>query len=239
MPAAGPSRAAPARPVKSATSIISACPTPRANTPPVVNAGIDVTIALPAALLINGTVVDDGLPAPPALAIHWTKISGPGTVTFTPANAASTIVTFSSAGTYVLRLSANDGLLSASDEIQITCITPTNTAPVVNAGIDVTLSRYNALLINGTVTDDGLPYPPTLTIAWTKISGPGTVNFSSTTTASTTVSFSAAGVYVLRLSASDGTLGRTRVPRGLSRRGRADAVAVVNENSRRPGRRGS
>jgi hypothetical protein len=41
-------------------------------------------------------------------------------VTFSPANAATTTVTFSAAGTYVLRLSASDGALSSFDEVQVT-----------------------------------------------------------------------------------------------------------------------
>jgi hypothetical protein len=85
-----------------------------------VNAGEDRTVALPATLPINGSVSDDGLPAPPALAIAWNMTSGPGSVTFNPANAASTTVSFSVAGTYVLRLAASDGALSSYDEIQVT-----------------------------------------------------------------------------------------------------------------------
>jgi mannobiose 2-epimerase len=108
------------------------------NTAPVVNAGADRTVTLPASLTINGSATDDGLPAPPALSIAWSKSSGPGTVTFNPANAASTTISFSAAGTYVLRLSANDGELSAYDEVQVTvssgggnpcdglCTNPTN-----------------------------------------------------------------------------------------------------------------
>lgn len=90
------------------------------NTAPVVNAGADRTVTLPSTLTIAGTVNDDGLPTPTSLTIAWTKTSGPGTVTFSPANAATTTVTFSAAGTYVLRLSASDGALASLDEVQVT-----------------------------------------------------------------------------------------------------------------------
>ena len=43
----------------------------------------------------------------------WTKVSGPGTVTFSSPNALNTSATFSVAGTYVLRLTASDSVLSA------------------------------------------------------------------------------------------------------------------------------
>ena len=43
------------------------------------------------------------------LSLSWTKISGPGVVSFAPANAASTTVGVSLAGSYVLQLQADDG----------------------------------------------------------------------------------------------------------------------------------
>jgi len=61
----------------------------------------------------------------------------------------------------------------------------------------------DAAALNGTVTDDGLPTGSTLTILWSKFSGPGTVAFANPNAASTTAIFSQAGTYVLRLSASD------------------------------------
>jgi hypothetical protein len=77
-------------------------------------------VTQPAAATLSGTVTDDGLPAPPALTITWTRTSGPGTVTFANASAASTTATFSATGVYVLRLTASDGALSAFDEMQVT-----------------------------------------------------------------------------------------------------------------------
>ena len=40
-------------------------------------------------------------------------------VTFSDASATSTTATFSQAGTYVLRLTASDSLLTASDDVSI------------------------------------------------------------------------------------------------------------------------
>ena len=55
----------------------------------------------------------------------WTKASGPGTVTFANASATDTTATFSDAGTYVLRLTAQDGALSTSDEVTVLVQTST------------------------------------------------------------------------------------------------------------------
>ena len=63
-----------------------------------------------------------------------------------------------------------------------------------------TVTLPNTLQLNGTVTDNvGI----TPTIAWTQVSGPGTVTFASPQQAVTTASFSEAGDYVIKLSASD------------------------------------
>jgi hypothetical protein len=152
-------------------------------------------------------VTDDGLPAPPTLTTIWTKVSGPGTVTFANASAVDTQAGFSASGTYVLQLSASDGALSASDQVQVTVqATAGNTAPVVSAGPDQTVALPAQAALDGTVTDDGLPSPPALTTTWTKVSGPGTVTFGNVNAVDTQAGFSLAGTYVLQLSASDGAL---------------------------------
>jgi hypothetical protein len=70
-------------------------------------------------IALAGTATDDGQPAPPALHTLWTPVSGPGTVTFGNNSLASTTATFSAAGTYVLRLTADDGQLSRSDDVSV------------------------------------------------------------------------------------------------------------------------
>ena len=82
---------------------------------------------------------------------------------------------------------------------------PTNQAPTVNAGADQNITLPSSATLSATVSDDGLP-TGTLTRTWTRASGPGTVTFSAPTSATTSASFSVAGTYVLRLTASDGAL---------------------------------
>jgi len=91
-----------------------------ANQPPGVDAGPDLAVTLPAAASLDGTVTDDGLPEPPgAVTTTWSQVSGPGTVTFADPNAVDTTASFSGTGTYVLRLTADDGEFVASDEVTI------------------------------------------------------------------------------------------------------------------------
>ena len=109
-----------------------------------------------AAVKLNGIVTDDGLPAGGSLTTTWSKVSGPGTVTFANANAASTSATFAEAGVYVLRLTANDYELSTSDELTVT-VEAANLAPVVNAGADQTVTLPATASLSGSVSDDGKP----------------------------------------------------------------------------------
>ncbi|PYK69376.1 MAG: hypothetical protein DME45_02440, partial [Verrucomicrobia bacterium] len=90
------------------------------NQAPVVNAGTASYIAVSEAANLNGSATDDGFPNPPGtLTYSWTAVGGPGTVNFTDANAPSTTATFSDAGIYTLRLTANDSALSGSGDLAV------------------------------------------------------------------------------------------------------------------------
>jgi hypothetical protein len=88
------------------------------NRPPVVDAGPDLEIVLPARAVLNGTVSDDGLPKP-VVALAWTKVSGPGQITFADDQSDYTVASFSKPGSYVLRLTAHDGAAEGADEVTI------------------------------------------------------------------------------------------------------------------------
>ncbi len=103
------------------TALFQGTVTPPGNVAPAVNAGVDQTITLPTNVAnLAGTVTDDGLPNPPAsVSKLWSIVSAPsgGTVIFGTPTAASTTATFNIAGDYTLRLTANDGLLAATDDV--------------------------------------------------------------------------------------------------------------------------
>ncbi|HYV11049.1 MAG TPA: PKD domain-containing protein, partial [Pyrinomonadaceae bacterium] len=174
------------------------------NHPPVVNAGPDRTITVRDSASLQGTATDDGQPAGSTLAVNWSVVSGPGTVTFENAQQASTTATFSQTGTYVLRLTANDSDLISDDDVVVT-VNPSagNQPPTVTAGANQTIQIESTATLNGTATDDGLPTGSTLAITWSVVSGPGQVVFGNNTRAQTTATFSTPGTYVLRLTAFD------------------------------------
>jgi hypothetical protein len=113
---------------------------PVSNRAPTVDAGVDRSVVLPNAVSLGGTVTDDGLPTPPgAVTATWTRVSGPGTVTFGNPDAVDTTATFSGQGDYVLRLTATDGELTAFDEVAVSVL-PAGTGQTlevrVSAGSD-------------------------------------------------------------------------------------------------------
>jgi RHS repeat-associated protein len=90
------------------------------NAAPVVNAGPDQSIPqVTGVASLQGSVVDDGLPAGAVVVAEWSKIAGPGAVTFANPNAAQTTATFSLPGIYVLKLVGHDGLDEASDTVEV------------------------------------------------------------------------------------------------------------------------
>ena len=99
------------------------------NHKPVVDAGSYAPIMPPATTLnLDGTVTDDGLPEGGTLTTLWTHVggTGTGTVSFADPSAVDTQLSVSAdPGTYVLRLAADDGQLSAFDEVTVTVASQT------------------------------------------------------------------------------------------------------------------
>jgi PKD repeat protein len=93
--------------------------------------------------------------------------------------------------------------------------TPTNTpsgvnqAPAVDPGLPQTVPSGTAITLKGTVTDDGLP-TGILNILWSRVRGPSSLTFSSATTATTGVTASTIGTYLVKLEATDTLLRSAR-----------------------------
>ncbi len=127
------------------------------NQAPVVNAGLDQVIALPGLAGLSGTASDDGLPNPPSsLSFVWTVVSGPGTVIFGNANTASTSASFSQAGTYILRFTASDSVLSASDDVVVTVNAPDTTPPSTPFGLSAIAVSASQINLSWTASTDNI-----------------------------------------------------------------------------------
>lgn len=177
------------------------------NQAPVVVACSDRSTSLPDPIWLTATATDDGLPAGSELSLQWSKADGPGSVVFSNPAAAYTYASFSTQGEYVLRFTANDGELSASDDVTVRVGSYGNVAPYISMSYQTSaIVLPQAAVLVATVTDDGIPGTGTISITWSTIEGPGAVIFSDAHATNTTASFSIDGFYTLRLIASDGEL---------------------------------
>jgi hypothetical protein len=108
------------------------------NRPPQVSVGSDLTVesaVFPASVALNGTATDDGMPNPPgSLTIGWSQVGGPGTAWFDSTESPATTAHFPGVGTYVVRLTAQDGELQTSRDLVVTVSRSTLPATMIAQG---------------------------------------------------------------------------------------------------------
>ena len=162
---------------------------------PTVSAGSNVSKN---ALFTTSATASDPSPTSGIASYLWTKVSGPGTITFAASNAQNTTTTASQDGVYVIQLTVTDNA-GNSNSSQFTLNWDTVT-PTVDSGTDkITNASYSQ---DATVTDP-VPSSGGLVYQWSKVSGPGTITFGSATSEDTTVSASQDGTYVIQLAVTD------------------------------------
>ena len=188
------------------------------NHPPFADAGPDTTVPMlqadgrtPTVVVLQGSASD--LDGTANLSYSWRQLSGPA-VTLSSATVAqpsfpAPAVTSNQA--LVFALTVSDGSAQSSDSVTVT-VTPSNRAPVANAGPDATVSSLQSdgvtpttVTLQGSGTDpDGTTE---LTYAWRQVSGPTVTLSSSTVTAPSfpAPSVSASQVLVFELAVSDGS----------------------------------
>lgn len=157
----------------SAPATVSLTVTP-VNDAPVITAG-PVAAASPVVrtsttVSVTGSDVD----GPAALIYAWSQVSGPAAVSFANASASITTVTFTKAGSYVLRVTVSDSLLSTSANLPVT---------VAAAVASITVTPGTATVPTGgtkqfsKIAKDqfGDPLDPQPTVSWS-VSGGGTID---------------------------------------------------------------
>ena len=95
-----------------------------ANAAPVIvlNSPVGATAAIPSGvgLMLAAAVSDDGKPSSPgAVTTTWSRVSGPGAVTFGNASDAATTAQFSTPGNYLLQLAVSDGELQTTRTLAV------------------------------------------------------------------------------------------------------------------------
>lgn len=137
---------------ETASALVTVTVVGAANTAPTVFAGADQDITAPYAnatlgVSLAGSVSDDGRPTPAQLTTLWSVVAGPGPVLFEGVDRAATRATLAVPGTYTLRLTASDGALSGSDELELRVGTPGNRPPVLAPLPDRTLAVGESLAV--------------------------------------------------------------------------------------------
>ena len=182
--------------------------------PPIANAGhppAEQIVKGGALVKLDGSASKD--PDGDPITFAWTQVSGPSvtlsgsdtdTATFTAPNSQTELV---------FRLTVTDHprngspSLSSTDEARIkveATPTPTNNAPIANAGQDQTVDEGSHVRLDGTLSKD--PDGDPITFAWTQVSGPSvTLSGSDTDTATFTAPNSQTEL-VFRLTVTDNPL---------------------------------
>lgn len=94
---------------------------PIPNAGPSVDVGADVSATIGTPYRLDATATDDGRPDG-TLTLLWSQQAGPGSAAFDNTASEDVYVTFDTVGEYTLRLAADDGELSAHDELIVTVV---------------------------------------------------------------------------------------------------------------------
>ena len=109
--------------------------------------------------------------------------------------------TYTTAGTYTITLTVNDGTLTNTITKTIVVSLSGNLAPIANAGPDQSVTINTTVTLDGTASSD--PENNPLTYSWTQTSG-ATMTLSSTTSATPTFTATTIGIYTFQLIVNDG-----------------------------------
>ncbi len=141
----------------------------------------------------------------PAATAAWSKLSGPGNVVFSNLASPATSVTFDQPGNYVLRLTATNSSGQTFADLSDTIFAATLPPPIVTVSSPSSpvflADAAHALRLTASVDTGGVPGTPSF--VWSQLSGPGTVSFGDPSAADTSATFSAAGMYLLRCTATN------------------------------------
>jgi len=181
--------------------LLSACDSStKVNTPPVANAGPDLSADVGAVVHLNGTGSDaDG----DNLSYSWAFVSRPAGSAASLSGATTTSASFTPdvGGQYVLSFTVSDGKDSGSDE----CTISANTSPIANAGPDQEVALGVLVQLSGDGSSD--PDGDNLSYSWAFVSRPAgsAATLSSTVVTNPTFTADVEGTFVVGLVVSDGT----------------------------------
>ncbi|MBI4870217.1 MAG: matrixin family metalloprotease [Candidatus Riflebacteria bacterium] len=173
---------------------------PPPNTPPIANAGLSRVVPQGSTVQLSGTASSD--PDGNPLTYSWLQLSGPETALQGAATAQPSFVA-SINGVYRFKLTVTDPS-NASDSATVDITS--NAPPIPNPGPNRSVTGAPTITLDATASSD--PDGTPLTYAWEQVSGPAPI-LSPTVAAVVDVVPTKVGVYVFRLTVSDGDLSRS------------------------------
>ncbi|MCK6470111.1 MAG: tandem-95 repeat protein [Planctomycetes bacterium] len=161
---------------------------PDTNSPPVIESAPWASpnpVTLPSSTSVN-VVANDPDSGPAALTYTWSKVSGPGTVIFSPNGTASSSVstaTFGTAGIYTLRVGVSDGAATVTGDVTVSVNAALIAPAITTQPASVAVTAGQAATFNVTATGTA-----PLSYQWRKngTAISGATNSSYTTPATTT-----------------------------------------------------
>jgi lysophospholipase L1-like esterase len=179
------------------------------NQAPVIQCPSAVTGTAGSELSLACTAQDDGLPSGSVLISSWTLVSAPGSgSSWVASDLPAGRFLPSVQGTYQLRLTVSDGLLSSVVNVTAQVAPKPNAAPVISCATSVTGRINSPISVSCSTTDDGLPTGSVVSHSWSWVGTSGSPSLTVSPTNSREVKFvpNSIGTYRLRLAASDSLL---------------------------------
>jgi hypothetical protein len=151
---------------------------------PLVYAGSNITVDLANVAPLSGEAISN---TPQGLTFTWSKVSGPGSVTYGNSHSLVTTAQFSATGVYDLMLTVSNTFATASDHVLVYVVT-NNVEEVLATNSPLTLAEGATSTISSSLLSTTDADNTTAELVYTITSGPsnGTVRLSGSTTATFT-----------------------------------------------------
>lgn len=197
------------------------------NSPPIADAGADISLSLPTSLTtLDGTASSD--PDGSIATSTWVQVSGPSAATIARPASLATEVSDLVEGTYQFRLTVTDNAgASSSSLVTVTVLPIPNDVPFVDAGSNVVVYLpEDSVTISGTGQDfDGI----IASFRWEQVGGPSEALIINPNQSETDIRNLSSGIYQFRLTATDdlgGTASDTMVLTVIKSTNQAPQISI-------------
>lgn len=200
------------------------------NVPPVANAGPNQNVLTHTVVTLDGSASSDANKDP--LTYVWMLLSKPaGSSAALPPNPVDRpTFTADLPGSYVAKLTVNDGQVDSAVATTVITAKAGNVAPTANAGTNQTVANTTLVTLDGSASSD--PNHDPISYAWILISKPtgSFATLTSSTSAKPTFSTDVPGTYVASLIVNDGIVNSPAVSVAVTSNAAPVAIAGADQS---------